>query len=597
VREFSVPPLYEVPAGANLTDLTHANATEAPSAPVFGRKIDGVWHDVTSTEFLAEVTALAKGLVASGIQAGDRVGIHSHTRYEWTLFDFAIWEAGAVPVPIYETSSREQVEWIASDSGLVALVTEDATTAAAVDAAHPNLPDLKQVWRLDQGAVAELSAAGADVADAEIATRRATLTPDSLATIIYTSGTTGRPKGYALTHGNILAECGNATTYLQALFGRDDGTTLLFLPLAHVLARIIQIGAFMCRTKLGHCSDVKDVVAEFGAFRPKFILSVPRVFEKVYNGARQKAYSEGKGKIFDAAADTAIAWSEARDAGKVGTALRLKHAVFDRLVYSKLRTALGGQAEFAISGGGPLGVRLIHFFRGVGLFVLEGYGLTESSAAASLNPYPKAKAGTVGPPLPGTSARIADDGEILLKGPQLFSAYWNNEQATAEAFVDGWYRTGDLGTLDDEGYLAITGRKKEILVTAAGKNVAPTVLEDRINAHALVGQSMVVGDRQPFIAALVTLDPEALPHWKTTHGKPADASLTDLINDPDLVAEVQKAVDDANGAVSRAESIRKFKILPGDWTVEGGQLTPSMKLKRTVVMHEHRADVAALYGT
>jgi long-chain acyl-CoA synthetase len=596
VREFAVPPLYEVPAGANLTDLTHANATEAPDAPVFGRKIDGVWRDVTSTAFLAEVTALAKGLVASGIEPGDRVGIHSHTRYEWTLFDFALWEAGAVPVPIYETSSREQVEWMASDSGLTALVTEDAASAAIIDAAHPNLPDLKQVWRIDQGVVAELSAAGAGVTDEEIAARRRTMTPDSLATIIYTSGTTGRPKGCVLTHGNVLAECGNAITFLRVLFNRSDGTTLLFLPLAHVLARIIEVGAFMSRSKLGHCPDVSNIVEELGSFRPTFILSVPRVFEKVYNGARQQAYAGGKGKIFDAAADTAIAWSQAREAGKVGVGLNLRHALFDRLVYAKLRAALGGQTEFAISGGGPLGVRLVHFFRGVGLFVLEGYGLTESSAAAAVNPYPKAKAGTVGPPLPGTTVRIADDGEILLKGPEVFSSYWNNEEATTEAFVDGWYRTGDLGSLDDEGYLAITGRKKEILVTAAGKNVAPTVLEDRINAHALIGQSMVVGDRQPFIAALVTLDPDSLPHWKDSHGKPADATVADLADDPDLLAEIQQAIDEANNAVSRAESIRKFKVLTDDWTVEGGQLTPSMKLKRGVVMTEHEADVTALYS-
>jgi long-chain acyl-CoA synthetase len=455
---------------------------------------------------------------------------------------------------------------------------------------------LATVWQIEDGAVEKLIAAGASVDDATVDERRALATPDSPATLIYTSGTTGRPKGCVLTHGNFLAELGNATELLYQLFKVEETSTLLFMPLAHIFARIIEVGCVMARCKMGHCSDVKNLLPEFAAFQPTFILSVPRVFEKVYNGASQKAHDEGKGKIFDAAAATAVAWSEARSAGKVPLGLTLRHALFDRLVYGKLRAAMGGKTQFAISGGAPLGVRLIHFFRGIGLFVLEGYGLTETTAASSVNPHPKSKPGTVGQPLPGSTIRIADDGEVLVKGPHVMASYWNNPEATEEALADGWFHTGDLGSLDDEGYLAITGRKKEILVTAGGKNVAPTVLEDRVNAHPLVNQCMVVGDKKPFIAALVTLDPEALPHWKSTHGKPAEATLADLAKDPELVAEIQKAVDEANQAVSRAESIRKFTVLTDDWTVEGGQLTPSLKLKRRVVMAEHEKEVAELYA-
>lgn len=597
MREFSVPPRYETRPGENLTELVHRNASEAPDSVAFGRKVDGEWRDVTAATFLDEVRGVAKGLVASGVGPGDRVGLMSHTRYEWTLLDFAIWEAGAVTVPIYETSSRDQVDWIASDSGMVALVVESAEHQALADAARAEIAALEHVWQFDDGAVAKLVAAGGGVDDATLDGRRASANADSPATLIYTSGTTGRPKGCVLTHGNFLAELGNATELLYQLFKQDQTSTLLFMPLAHVFARIIEIGCVMARCKMGHCSDVKNLLPEFAAFRPSFILSVPRVFEKVYNGASQKAHDEGKGKIFDAAAATAVAWSEARSNGGVPLGLKLRHAVFDRLVYGKLRAAMGGRTQFAISGGAPLGVRLIHFFRGIGLFVLEGYGLTETTGAAAVNPHPKSKPGTVGLPLPGTTVRIDDDGEVLVKGPHVLASYWNSTEETEKALSDGWFHTGDLGSLDDEGYLSITGRKKEILVTAGGKNVAPTVLEDRVNAHPLVNQCMVVGDQKPFIAALVTLDPEALPHWKSTHGKAADATLADLAADADLVAEIQQAVDEANNAVSRAESIRKFRVLTDDWTVEGGQLTPSLKLKRRVVMTEHEQDVAELYAS
>jgi long-chain acyl-CoA synthetase len=607
VREFSVEPLYEVPAGANLTDLVHRNAAEAPDLAVLARKDgSGVWHDVTAREFLDEISAVARGLVSMGVGAGDRVAIFSRTRYEWSLLDFAIWEAGAVPVPIYETSSTEQVAWILADSGAVAVFAETAANTATVESVRDQAAGLKHVWQIDSsadapsGALALLATAGAEVPAQTLAERRGSLTPETVATLIYTSGTTGRPKGCVLTHGNLLFEAGNAVNFLTAVFRGDDDeqpSTLLFLPLAHVFARIIHLGSMYARAKLGHCSDAKNVVVELGSFKPTFILSVPRVFEKVFNSASLKAHSEGKGKIFDAAAATAIAWSEAHETGRVPTGLNLKHKLFDRLVYGKLRAALGGRTKYAISGGAPLGARLTHFFSGIGLFVCEGYGLTETAPAVAVNPYPNAKAGTVGLPVPGTTIRIADDGEILIKGRQVFSGYWNNEEATQEVFTeDGFFRTGDLGRLDDEGYLSITGRKKEILVTAGGKNVAPAVLEDRLNAHALVSQSMVVGDKQPFIGALITLDPEALPGWLELHGRPKDTPLAELAGDPAVLHEIEAAVASANEAVSKAESIRKFKVLPVEWTIEGGQLSLKMGIKRHVLNHEHAADIDALYA-
>ncbi|HEV2342884.1 MAG TPA: AMP-dependent synthetase/ligase [Actinocrinis sp.] len=607
MREFSVEPLYEVPAEANLTDLVHRNAAEAPDKAVLARKIDGVWHDVTAREFLDEVIAVARGLVASGVNAGDRVAIMSRTRYEWSLLDFAIFEAGAVPVPIYETSSAEQVAWILSDSGAMAVFAELPANNAVIESVRDRAAGLKHVWQIESdgrpGAMALLTAAGADVPASVLDERRATLRSDSTATIIYTSGTTGRPKGCVLSHGSLMADGCNAVDFLTKVFRGEtvgeDATTLLFLPMAHVFARIIHIGSIYARAKLGHCSDAKNVLPELASFQPTFILSVPRVFEKVYNGASQKAHAESKvkGRIFDAATETAIAWSQAYEAGKVPLGLSLKHKVFDRLVYGKLRAALGGNTKAAISGGAPLGARLTHFFRGVGLFVCEGYGMTETSPAVSVNPYPNAKAGTVGRPLPGVTVRIADDGEIEVNGALLFKGYWNNDAATAEAFTaDGYLKTGDLGRLDDEGYLSITGRKKEILVTAGGKNVAPAVLEDRLNAHPLINQTMVVGDKQPFIAALITLDPEALPTWLEHNGRDRGTPLAQLAGDPAVLQEIEAAVSRANEAVSKAESIRKFTVLPVEWTIDAGQITPSMKIKRNVIADQFAEEIDKLYA-
>jgi len=593
VQEYSTPQVIEVEDSSALPDAVFAHADTAPDDVVFTRKVDGRWAPVTAKEFATEVRSLAAGLIASGVRAGDRVGLMSKTRYEWTLVDYAIWTAGGVTVPVYETSSAEQVQWNLGDSGAVAVVLEGAGHQAVFDAVREQLPDLAGSWQIDAGGLEELGAAGRDVPDTELTARRATLTTDSLATIIYTSGTTGRPKGCELTHGNLIGTGRSASAVLPELF-RPGGSTLLFLPLAHVFARLIQVGCVESHARMGHTNDVKNLLPDFASFQPTFLLSVPRIFEKVYNSSKQRAHSDGKGKIFDLAESTAIAYSKALDDGGAGIFLKAQHALYDKLVYSKLRAALGGRVVYAVSGGAPLGARLGHFFRGVGITILEGYGLTETTAAGTVNTPAHLRIGTVGRPSPGVTVRIADDGEILMTGEHVFRAYWHNEDATEETKGDGWFHSGDIGEIDAQGFVKITGRKKELIVTAGGKNVAPAVLEDRLRAHPLISQCLVVGDQKPFIACLVTIDAEALSPWAKAKGKAADVG--DLVDDPDLRAEVQAAVDDANKAVSKAEAIRKFTILPVDWTEEGGQMTPSLKLKRAVVMKENAGEVDALYS-
>jgi long-chain acyl-CoA synthetase len=596
VRELSVPPIATVGPDEALTDLVARNAAEHPTGVGLRIQRGGRWEDVTHAEFAGQVAAVAKGLVAGGVRAGDRVGLLARTRYVWTVVDFAIWTAGAVVVPIYETSSPDQLAWILTDSGARAIVVENAGHAATVESVRDQTPDLGPVWVIDDGALDVLTAAGADVPDGELTARRTTVTADSLATLIYTSGTTGRPKGCELTHANFLFEIRNGMTLLDRYLN-PDGSLLLFIPLAHVLARVLEVGALYTRAVIGHTADVKDLVGDLGRFQPTFLLAVPRVFEKVFNSAKAGAESSGKGRIFDRAAQVAVEWSRAHDTGGPGLALKAQHAVFDKLVYGKLRAALGGRCAAAVSGGAPLGERLGHFFRGIGITIFEGYGLTETTAAAAVNPDTALRIGTVGRPLPGVDVAIAEDGEVLLRGGIVMRGYWRNEQATREAIDEhGWFHTGDIGELDSQGFLSITGRKKEILVTAGGKNVAPAVLEDRLRAHKLVSQCIVVGDQRPFIGALVTLDAEALPGWLRSRGK--DPSLTPdrLREDPDLQAEIQAAVTEANEAVSHAEAIKKFRVLAADFSEENGTLTPSLKLKRAVVMREHRVEVEALYS-
>ena len=598
MREFSVPASVRVDDVDTLSTTVFALADEQPDAVALRRRVDDAWIDVTYAAFTAQVVDVARGLVASGIEPGDRIALLSRTRYEWTLFDYAIVAAGAVTVPIYETSSAEQVAWILSDSGAKAVVVEDHRHAATVTGTE-DAP--AHVWRIVAdadwpGAVEALTTRGASVPAAAVHERRTAARGDDLATLIYTSGTTGRPKGCELTHANLLAEVRTVITILPEVLD-GHGSLLLFLPLAHVFGKVVQCAVLDSRTVLGHSPDAKHLLDDLGTFQPTVLLAVPRVFEKVFHGARRKAVDGGKGKIFDAAAATAVAWSRACDAGGPGAALRLRRALFDALIYRRLRAALGGHVRAAVSGSAPLTEHLGHFFRGVGVPVLEGYGLTETTAAISVNTLSAHRIGTVGRPIPGLTVRIADDGEIHVRGPVVFRGYHDNPDATAEAVTDGWFHTGDVGELDEAGFLRITGRKKELIVTAGGKNVAPAVLEDRLRAHPLVGQVLVVGDGQPFIAALVTVDAEALPRWRRQHGKPeGDGSAADLVDDPELRGEIAAAVEEANRAVSRAEQIRKFRILPGDFTEEGGELTPTLKVRRSVVTSRYADDVAALYS-
>ena len=598
MREYSIPALAEIPATGCAADVVTRRAAEQPSAVMLRRKAaDGTWEDVTASQFRHEVHALAKGFIAAGVQAGDRIALMSHTRYEWTLIDYALWSAGAIVVPIYETSSAEQAEWILANSEARAVIAENDGFAGLIGGTRDRLPALEHLWLLESDLPA-LTAAGAGVGAETVAERGGSRGAADIATIIYTSGTTGRPKGCELTHGNLLAAVRNTFLGpLSAIYTADAASTLLFLPLAHVFARVIEVGALEAGIVLGHCADMASLLPELASFKPTFVLAVPRVFEKVYNGAEAKALAEGKGRIFARATQAAVLYSHALDSGRPPLRLRAEHALFDRLVYGKLRAALGGRAEWAISGGAALAPRLGHFFRGVGVSILEGYGLTETTAPVSVNRPERQKIGSVGQPIPGVAVRIADDGEVLTRGASVFPAYWRDETATKDAFTaDGWYATGDLGELDDEGFLTITGRKKEIIVTAAGKNVAPAVLEDRMRMHALISQCMVVGDGRPFVGVLVTIDPEAFGPWKARHGKPADATVADLRDDPDLNAGVQAAVDDANKAVSRAESIRKFRVLDRDFTQEQGHLSAKLGIKRAVLAKEFAADIEALYS-
>ncbi|MBL7516481.1 AMP-dependent synthetase/ligase, partial [Frankia nepalensis] len=555
--------------------------------------------DVTYREFFDLVLAAAGGLVARGVGPGDRVALMSRTRYEWTVLDYAIWMAGAVTVPVYETSSADQIEWIITDAEVTLALVETEQHAALVAEVRDRTPTLREVLVIDSGALETLRAAGAAVTSEQLAAARAGVRGDSVATIIYTSGTTGRPKGCELSHGALLFDVKAAEAHLPELFSSQrDPSTLLFLPLAHAFARLVQNAAVQIGFPLAYSADVSTLVADLGKARPSYLLAAPRIFEKVHARARHTAHASGKGRIFDAAEKAAIAYSQALDTpGGPGIGLRLRHTLFDRLVYGKLRAVLGGRVRYAISGSAPLSDRLNHFFRGIGVVVLEGYGLTETAPALSANRPSHVKIGTVGQPFPGVTVRIADDGEILVRGPLLFSGYHANETATKEAIdADGFLRTGDLGTLDDEGFLRITGRKKEILVTAGGKNVAPAPLEHLLQTHPLISQAMVIGDRRPFIAALLTLDEEALERWLSERGRPADTPAATLTEDPELLAELRGAIDTANASVSHAESIKKFTVLPMDFTVESGELTPSLKVRRALVMDKYADAVTSLYG-
>jgi long-chain acyl-CoA synthetase len=593
VREFAMPAVASIDDDATLVDPVWTNAERTPDAVQFHRSTGSGWADVTCAQFRDEVEALARGLIAAGVRNGDRVGLMSRTRYEWTLVDYAIWACGGVTVPIYESSSAEQIGWILTDSGAVACIVE---TSAHRDSVRSTGFD--QIWTIegDGPTVADLVATGADTPPEAVAERRRAGRADDIATIIYTSGTTGRPKGCVLTHRNMDSNIANSLPGLTD-YVHPRARTLLFLPLAHSFARLIQIAVVRTPCLMRPTADIRGLPALLQEFNPTFLLAMPRIFEKVFNTAKLRAHADGKGAVFDRAERVAIAYSRALDSpGGPGLVLRAQHKLFDRLVYSRIRGALGGVCEMSISGGAPLGDRLGHFFRGAGVTLLEGYGLTETSPGVAINLQHNLRVGTVGQPLPGVSVRIADDGEILVRGENVFQGYWNNEEATAEAIQDGWFHTGDIGELDSDGYLKITGRKKELIVTAGGKNVAPAVLEDRLQAHPLISQSVVVGDRQPFIAALITIDQEGFAAWLASAGKPASASVETLRSDPDLRGEVRRAVDEANLAVSKAEAIREFRILSREFTEARGEVTPSMKIKRNVVLKKYADEIAAIYG-
>jgi long-chain acyl-CoA synthetase len=598
VREITAPAPFTVGEHDNIVATVFEHERNDPDAVIFQRQVNGTWTDVTCAAAAAQIRSTALGLIADGVQPGDRVAIFSATRYEWAILDQAILAVGGVTVPIYETSSAEQVRWVLTDSGAVMAFAETDAHASMIAELAGELPELRRVLHIAGSgpkALDQLEQQGASVDPTELTARLDALDADDPATLIYTSGTTGRPKGCQLTHANLVYETRGAKAVLPTLLRKGE-RLLVFLPLAHVLARALTLCAFHNKVVVGFTSDIKNLVPMFAVFKPTVVVSVPRVFEKVYNTAAQNAANDGKGRIFEIAAQTAVDWSEASDNGGPGLLLRAKHALFDRLVYHKLRAALGGDCNASVSGGGPLGARLGHFYRGVGLTIYEGYGLTETSAAITVNQIDALKVGTVGKLLPGNSMRIADDGELLLRGGVVFEGYWHNDQATSEAFEDGWFKTGDLGAVDEQGFLTITGRKKEIIVTAGGKNVAPAVLEDQLRAHPLISQAMVVGDAKPFVGALITIDPEAFEGWKQRNGKSAGSSVGDLVNDPDLLAEVDGAVKQANLSVSHAESIRKFRILPVDFTEDTGELTPTMKVKRKVVAEKFADDIEAIYS-
>ncbi len=596
MQQYDAPAMVTADPGANTTDLLIARVTKTPELAIFAVPTpDGGWRDVTAAEFLRHVVAVAKGLIAAGVNPGDKVGLMCKTRYEWTLVDFAVWFCGAVLVPIYETSSPSQIQWNLSDADATAIIVETPDHFSRFDEIHAELPLITRVWQIDLGDLDKLARSGGDIPDDEVERRRSLATGADLATLIYTAGTTGRPKGCMLTHSNFVELCRNAERAIPEVVN-ERSSTLLFITTAHIFARFISILCIHGGVKVGHQPDTKQLLPAMSSFKPTFLLAVPRVFEKVYNSSEQKAESSGKGKIFRKAAKVAIEHSKALDAGRIPLGLKLQFALFDTLVYSKIKAALGGRVAYAVSGSAPLGLRLGHFYRSLGMTILEGYGLTETTAPITVNRPSNFKIGKVGPPLPGCSVRLADDGEIYAKGINVFAGYWKNEAATAEAFDGEWFKTGDIGTIDEDGYLEITGRKKEIIVTAGGKNVAPAALEDPIRANPIVGQVIVVGDRRPFIGALIVLDDEMLPVWLHNNGEDATMSLEAAAKNPKVLAELQRAVDAANSTVSRAESIRKFVVLPQELTEASGHLTPKLSIKRSVILQDFATVIDSMYG-
>ncbi|MEK2489689.1 AMP-dependent synthetase/ligase [Kitasatospora purpeofusca] len=614
MREFTTPAPAGPPATGGLADSLYDTAERSPALVQLSRRADrarhaatgDAWQDITAADFRDEVLALAKGLLTRGVRYGDRVALMSRTRYEWTLFDYALWSIGAISVPVYPTAAPEQVRWILAETQAVACLVEDEDHAMTVGAVCDALPDLTGIWQLDRDCVEAIVEDGRGVPDSLVHRQRLGVTTDTVATVVYTSGTTGRPKGCLITHGALAAAADALLDgWGEAL--RDTGghppCTVLFLPLAHVYGRMVQIASIRGGFRIGHVSEVSTdaLLPALAALRPTFLLVVPYVLDKVFQQTRRTAEEAGRGELLEQARQVAVDWAAAREQRAFGqgpgpgTALRLRHLAYERTVYQRLRTVFGGRVRALMCGGSTLDRELGLFFAGIGFQLFEGYGLTETSAAVTGNPPGRSKIGSVGRPVPGATVAIADDGEVWVRGPGVFGGYLNHPRCTAESLFEGWFGTGDLGSLDEDGYLTITGRKKDIIVTSSGKNLAPAALEVRVESHPLVSQCLVVGDDRPYVAALITLDPAALAHWLKRRGRGQSDPWT-VLADEDLHAEVQRAVAAANTAVSRAESIRAFRLLPREFGVEQGLMTPSLKLRRAAIVEYYAADIEELYA-
>lgn len=584
-KEISKPTLVETTNEENIFSILEGRAERTPDDSVVEYKnAAGNWDSFTAEQFVAEVTALAKGLLARGVKKGDSVAILSHTRWEWTALDMAILSIGALTVPIYETNSAAQVKTIFNDAKVSMVFAEDDTQREKIDAIRDQAAYLKDVYVIELGALDTLKEFGKAVTNDEFVKAKSSVKGSDLATIVYTSGSTGAPKGIELTHSNFVSIVYNGAKSMPDIAYKPNRRLLLFLPLAHVFARYMQFFCFASNCTLGLSSNLATILADFQDFKPTFLLAVPRIFEKVYNAASQKAGKGFTGSIFKRATITARKWSHDQQSDKhipLGTSIA--HGIYSKLVYKEILSALGGNVEFAVSGGAPLDAKIAHFFNGVGLPLLEGYGMTETTAPASVNPTKGYKIGTVGIPLAGMSFGVGDDGEILIKGPSVCHGYHNHPEITEEQITDGWLHTGDLGDIDDDGFITITGRKKDLIITAGGKNVSPGVLEASVMSSPVVSQCLVIGDRRPFIAALITLDLEDTNSWLKAQGGTPVATLDEARTNPIVRTEVERAVDAANALVSRAESIRKFEILNDDFTQENDMMTPSLKAKRAVI--------------
>lgn len=608
MREAFSPAKYTIEPGQTLLSLTIDAVKSQPKAEMFSRPKNHTWVPVSRQEFLDEVYAVAKGLINTGVEQGDRVALMANTRYEWMLINYAIWAAGGVVVPVYPSSSLSQVQWIIENSGAVLGIsetqehTEILRMLQLADDGQPRLKDsssqMRAVYEINDGAVAALTEAGRNTTDALVDKRIAATATDDVASLVYTSGTTGRPKGCMLTHRNWNAQILGLLTNPIGGIAHAGKHVLTFLPLAHVLAFSVSAATMISGPTQNFWGDFATLPTEFQRSKPNLILGVPRVFEKVRNGARTKAHDAGaiQGALFDRAEATAIAYSRALDTENGPSfALRSAHKALDKLVLSKIRAGMGGEVDYCISGGSAMSTELMHFFRGIGVPIYEGYGLTETAAAATVD-FEDQKIGTVGPPLGGMRVRVAGDGELQLCGDLVFDGYWRNSDATDEAFDGQWYCTGDLGEILPSGHVKIVGRKKDLIVTAGGKNVAPGGMEDELRSHPLISQALVVGDGKPFVGVLVTLDEQALARWKSQHNIDASRSVSELVHDASLRAEVQDAVNAANATVSHAEAIKKFYILTDDFTEESGELTPTMKVKRNVVVERYADALEQLYS-